>query len=159
MSAGVVVRESITICCRPADVLAFVMDIERYAEVDDKIRPVLWARRDGDVVEFACRPRLAGLRQPKVVQQLRQVSPDRIEIALSPPPRNRLARAMAAFAASVDVRDADGGTLVTRTLEFRFTPAVRWLFEPLFRRRLRAEVIDELQRARTHLERQAPDVA
>ena len=157
MNVGVVVRESITIGCWPADVLAFVMDIERYAEVDGKIRPVLWARRDGDVVEFACRPRLAGLRQPKVVQQLRRVSADRIEIALSPPPRNRLARAMATFAASVDVRDVDGGTLVTRTLEFRFAPAVRPVFEPLFRRRLRAEVIDELQRAKIYLERQAVD--
>jgi hypothetical protein len=33
-------------------VLVFVMDIERYAQVDDKIRPVLSSRRVGDRVEF-----------------------------------------------------------------------------------------------------------
>ena len=42
---------------------------------------------------------------------------------------------------------------VTRTLEFTFNPAVRWLMEPLFRRRLPVEVRDEIQRAKAYLER------
>jgi hypothetical protein len=45
-----------------------------------------------------------------------------------------------------------GGTAVTRRLHFTFTPAVRWLLEPLFNRRLPAAVRDELRRAKTHLE-------
>lgn len=42
----------------PEELLDLVMDIKRYADVDKKIRPVLWQRRDGDVVTFACRPKL-----------------------------------------------------------------------------------------------------
>lgn len=51
-----------TIHCKPDDLIEFVMDIERYAEVDAKIRPVTWARRDGDLTEVAFRPKLPGWR-------------------------------------------------------------------------------------------------
>lgn len=142
-----------TIACPPRDVLAMVMDIERYATVDKKIHPVLWARREGDVVTFACRPKLVGLRQPKVVQYVRLTPDRRVDIGLTPPPANRLAHAMAHFRASFEVTPCAGGTRVLRTLEFRFSPLVRWLMEPLFARRLEAEVRDELRRAKAHLER------
>ena len=141
-----------TIACRPEDVLDFVMDIERYAEVDTKISPVLWSRRDGDVVEFACRPKLAGLRQPTVVQHVRRSS-GRVDITLAPPPRNRLAHAVAEFAAHFVCVPTDEGARVTRTLTFRFSPVVRWLLEPWFRRRLPTEVGEEIRLAKAHLER------
>ncbi|WP_028921207.1 SRPBCC family protein [Pseudonocardia acaciae] len=153
------VRE--TIGCTPDEILEFVMDIERYAaEVDDKIRPVTWARRDGNLVEFECRPKLAGVRQPKVVQQVRLIPGRRIDISMSPPPRNRLQHAIARFDASFECAEADGGaTLVTRTLTFRVTPAMRWLVEPLLRRRLPAEVREEVRLAKQHLERRSADPA
>lgn len=141
-----------TIACSPEEVLAFVMDIERYAEIDRHIHPVLWWHRDGDVVEFACRPKLAGLRQPKVIQQVRLTPSERIDISLSPRPANRLSHAMASFDASFACSPTDGGTRVTRTLEFRFRRSVRWLLEPLFRRRLAGEVRDEMRLAKNHLE-------
>lgn len=84
------VVQSVTIACTPREFLEFVMDIERYAQVDDEIAPILWTRRQGNVVTFACRPRLAGLRQPKVVQTMRLTPGERIDIALTPRPANRL---------------------------------------------------------------------
>jgi hypothetical protein len=148
----VTVQVAETIGCTPDELLEFVMDIERYAEVDKKINPVIWWRRDGDLLEFACRPRLAGVRQPKVVQQCRLTPGKRIAISLSPLPRNRLAIAIAHFEASFECVEVHGGTQVTRSLTFRFAPAVRWLFEPLLRRRLPREVREEVQLAKKHLE-------
>jgi len=145
-----------TIACTPDEFLEFVMDIERYAQVDKKISPILWQRREGDLLEFACRPTLAGLPQPKVVQQAALTPGRRIGISLSPLPRNRLAHAIAHFEASFVCAPVDGGTEVTRTLEFRFTPAVRWLLEPLLRRRLPAEVRDEIRLAKRYLETAKP---
>ena len=138
--------------CTCEELLGFVMDIERYAQVDDKISPVLWHRSEPDFVEFACRPKLAGLRQPKVVQQVRLTPGERADVTLSPKPANRLAHAMAQFEASFACRPVDGGTEVTRTLRFTFKAPFRWLLEPLFQRRLDAEVRDEIARAKQHLE-------
>lgn len=151
----VTVQVQETIGCTPAELLEFVMDIEGYAKVDKKINPVTWARREGDLLEFECRPTLAGLPQPKVVQQARLTPGTRIDITLSPLPRNRLAHTIARFDASFECAEVEGGTHVTRTLNFRFAPAVRWLFEPLFRRRLPAEVREEIRLAKEHLERDA----
>ncbi|KMS87359.1 SRPBCC family protein [Prauserella rugosa] len=144
-----------TVRVPPERFLEFVLDIDRYAtEVDKKIRPVLWSERDGDTVTFACRPKLVGLRQPKVVQYLRRTG-NRIDIGLEPLPRNRIAHRMASFSASVECRPADEGCHVTRILQFDFTAPVRPVAEPLFRRRLQAEVEDEIRRAKAYLEREA----
>lgn len=141
-----------TVQATPEEFLGLVMDIERYAQVDQKISPVLWQRCHGNIVEFACRPKLAGLRQPKVVQYARLTPGDRIDIGLMPLPSNRIAHAMARFQASFECRAVEGGTRVVRTLEFRFTPLVRWLLEPLFRRRLEHEVRAEIRLAKDYLE-------
>ena len=152
----VTVRLEETIDCTCEDVLEMVMDIRGYAQVDDKIHPVLWSRRDGDVVTFACRPKLAGLRQPKVIQYARLTPGLRVDIGLTPRPDNRIAHAMAEFQASFETSEAVGGTRVVRTLMFRFTPWLRWLLEPLFSSRLEREVRDELRRAKDHLEHTRP---
>lgn len=153
MITMITVQLTDTFRCTPDELLEFVLDIERYAEIDDKIRPVLWVRRDGDELEFACRPKLAGLRTPKVVQRIRRTG-ERAEISLAPRPRNRLTHLMAHFEASFVCARRDDATEVTRTLVFAFKPAVRWLVEPLLRRRLPGEVADELARAKALLERE-----
>jgi len=151
----VTVQVAEKIACTPDELLGFVMDIERYAEVDKKISPVIWSRRTGDLLEFACRPKIAGVRQPTTVQQARLTPGERIDIALSPPPRNRLQHAIARFDASFACTRYDGGTRVTRTLTFQFSPVVRWLLEPMLRRRLPAEVHEEIRLAKDHLEHRA----
>jgi len=141
-----------TIAATPEQVLGLVMDIERYADVDAKIRPILWTRREGNRMEFACRPKLAGLRQPKVVQYAELTPGRRVDIGLLPKPHNRLAHAMAHFTASFVCVAVDGGTEVTRRLRFTFTPAVRWLMEPLLRQRLQRDVQHEIRLAKSYLE-------
>jgi len=121
-----------TIGCTRDEFLGFVMDIERYAEVDRKIDPVTWWRREGNLLEFECKPKLGGVPQPRTVQQV------------------------ASFEASFECVDVDGGVQVTRALTFRFRPAVRWLLEPLLRRRLTAEVREEIQLAKKYLEKDRP---
>jgi carbon monoxide dehydrogenase subunit G len=148
------VKVETTIAASSDEVLGLVMDIERYAEVDHKIRPVLWSRREGNRVEFACRPKIAGLRQPKVVQFAELTPGQRIDIGLLPHPANRLANSMAHFTASFECEPVHGGTRVTRRLQFTFSPAVRWLMEPLLHRRLERDVRDEIRLAKLYLEAQ-----
>lgn len=108
--------------------------------------------RDGNRVEFACRPKLAGLRQPKIVQFI-ELTPGRsVNIGLLPRPMNRLAHSMAHFKASFECEPVDGGTRVIRRLQFTFSPSVRWIVEPLLRRRLENDVREEMRRAQEHLE-------
>lgn len=128
-----------TVRVAPEEFLDLVMDIERCAQVDKKISPVLWQRRNGDVVEFACRPKLVGLRQPKVIQYAQLTPGRRIDIGLTPLLANRIAHTLARFQASFECEAVEGGTRVVRTLEFQFTSLVRWLLEPLFRHRLEHE--------------------
>lgn len=152
----ITVRVEETIGCTPDELLGFVMDIERYATVDRKISPVIWARRDGDLLEFACRPTLAGMPQPKVVQRMRLTPGRRIDISLSPLPSNRVAHAMAHFEASFECAEARGGTHLIRSLVFGFSPAFRWLMEPLLRHRLPGEVREEIRLAKEYLEQHPP---
>ncbi|WP_028932215.1 SRPBCC family protein [Pseudonocardia spinosispora] len=139
-----------TVRCTPDAMLEFVMDIERYQEIDDKIRPVLWARREGDRVEFACRPKLGGIRIPgaAVVQWIELTPGRRIDIGLVPSAWTRLA----SFHATFEVTEVAGGTRVDRQLRFTFSPVLRWLLQPVLAKRLPAEVRAELRRAKDYLE-------
>lgn len=140
------------ISCTPDELLEFVMDVERYAQVDRKIRPVQWARRDGNLTEFCFRPRLVGIPAPPSVAQMRLTPGKRIDITLAPPPANRMTRMASEFDASFVCTPVEGGTRLVRTLNFRFKPWLRWLAEPLLRRRLAEDVRDEVQLAKQYLQ-------
>ena len=148
-------RSTQVIQASPDEILEFVMDIERYARIDAKIRPVLWSRRNGNVTEFACRSRVGGVPGPKVVQQMRLTPGRRIDIALAADPKNRLARAMGHFEASFECTPVSGGTQVNRILRFRLKWPTSWILGPLLRRRLPAEVDEELLLAKRELENSA----
>ncbi|MGH3431731.1 MAG: SRPBCC family protein [Thermocrispum sp.] len=143
-----------TIRCKPDELLEFVMDIERYAEVDVKIRPIDWARRDGELTEFRFRPKLPGvpLPSPKWVQQIRLTPGRRVDITNAPLPHNRLGHRMLTFTASFVVEPVDAGTKVTRTVRMDFKPYLRWLAEPMLRGKLQAGVQDEIRGAKAYLE-------
>ncbi|TDD21584.1 SRPBCC family protein [Nonomuraea diastatica] len=142
-----------TIDCSPDDLLSFVMDPEKYAEVDRKIRPVTWVRRSENVCEFGFRPRLAGLPAPPAVSRMRLTPGHRVDVVLAPPPANRLTRLASDFDASFVCTPHQGGTLLVRTLRFHFRPWIRWIAEPLLRRWLIDDVRDEVRQAKEHLER------
>ncbi|GAA2598312.1 SRPBCC family protein [Actinomadura fulvescens] len=146
------VRVTETISCTPDELLEFVMDVERYAQIDKKIRPLRWVRRDEDFTEFGFRPSVAGIPGPPTVSQMRRTAGERIDIELAPPPANRMARLTADFDASFVCTPVEGGTELVRTLNYRFKPWVAWLAEPLLRRRLNADVREEVRLAKEHLE-------
>jgi len=89
----------------------------------DRPCPVVAPRRRCGPVRVPAEDRR--LRLPKVVQAMRLTSGERIDIALIPPPANRLAHAVARFEASFVCRAVPGGTEVNRSLEFRFAPSWR----------------------------------
>lgn len=142
-----------TIKCTPDELLEFVMDIERYAEVDDKIRPIEWARREGDLVEFRFRPKMRGMPpSPKWVQHLTLTPGKRIDVINAPPPHNRMTHPMLTFTASWECEPVADGTRVVRTIRMDFKPLFRWLAEPMMKKRLQPAVEDEIRRAKEHLE-------
>jgi len=143
-----------TVACTPDEFLEFVMDIERYAKVDEKIRPIYWSRRDGDTVEFQFRPKLPGLPMPspKLVQRVALTAGQRIDITNAPLPHNKIGNRMSDFHASFVCEPVEGGTRVTRTIEMTFPAVVKWLVEPLLERRLSAAVERELAQAKAYLE-------
>lgn len=130
------------------------MDIERYAEVDDKIRPISWSRRSGNVVEFQFRPKLPGLPipAPKLVQRVELTPGERVDVSNAPPPHNKIGNRMSKFRASFVCEPRDGATVVTRTIDMTFPAPVRWVVEPLLKARLQTAVDDEIDRAKRRLE-------
>jgi len=149
-----VVRQE-TIRCSPQQWLEFVLDVHRYAEVDDKIGPIAWVRHEGDLVEFKFRPRLPGLRLPalRIISQMRLTPGRRIDVRLAPLPRNLTSRLVSRFRASFSCEPTEGGSRVTRAIAFDFGPEVRWYVEPVLRRTLPASVERELRLTKEILER------
>lgn len=144
-----------SIRCSPEAWLNFVMDVHRYASVDDKIGPIRWARRTGDVLEFKFTPRLPGLSLPalRIVSQMRLTPGRRIDVRLAPLPRNLAGRLTSRFRASFACEPENGGVRVTRAIEFSFNPVFRGYFEPVLRCTLPQSVERELRLAKQILER------
>lgn len=144
-----------SIRCSPDVWLDFVMDVQRYAGVDDKIGPITWARRAGDLLEFKFTPRLPGLTLPalRIVSQMRLTPGRRIDVQLAPLPRNLISRLVSRFRASFACEPENGGVRVTRAISFSFNPVVRGFVEPVLRRTLPQSVERELRLAKQVLER------
>lgn len=153
------VEERLTIGCTPEAFLDFVMDIERYVEVDDKLSAISCVRREGNSTEFTFRPKLPGvpLPQPKAVAQMRLTPGERIDIRLAPPPLNRFNHRMAHFAAHFTCEPVSDGTCVTRMIDLGFHPCLSWMLDPVLKRTLPESVERELRLTKQILER--PDSA
>ncbi|MGN2638101.1 SRPBCC family protein [Nocardia takedensis] len=140
--------------CSPDEYLDFVMDVERYAEVDDKITKIFWIRREGDVVLFQFRPALPGLPRPapKMVLRLTLTPGERIDLALAPLPMNKFGNRVMKYTGSFVCTPADGGTLVISSTSLEIVPALRWLLEPILRRSLPPNFQAEIEHAKTYIE-------
>jgi len=142
-----------TVSCTPEDFLALVMDPRRYAEVDRKLGRIDWVRREGDVTEFRFRSALPGLGPgPKVVSRMTLTPGRRVDVRLPNRPENRLARRVSTFEAHFECVPVDGGIRVRRRIAFGFAAPLRWLVEPVLRRKLRADVEAEVRGAKRLLE-------
>lgn len=136
----------------PETILEFVMDIERYQEIDEKIRPVIWSARDGNLTEFAFRPRFGGLTGPVVVAQERLGPGGRVDIVLAPAPFNRLARLITHYEASFECVPVPGGTEVSRSERFGVRWPFRFFLVPFLRRIMPSLVREELFLAKQKIE-------
>lgn len=141
------VEQKESIRCSAEQYLDFVMDVERYVDVDDKIERIVWVRRDGNLTEFKFQPRMPGMRMPEppAISQMRLTPGKRIDIALAPLPHNKFNHRIARFRASFACEPADDHVTVTRMVSFQFIPLVRWFFEPILRRNLPTSVRRELR--------------
>jgi hypothetical protein len=153
------VVRSETIACRPEDWLELVLDVHRYAAVDDKIGPIRWVRRHGDLTEFRFTSRLPGLPLPgpAIVSQMRLTPGRRIDVRLAPLPRNLVSHLLTRFRARFSCEPADGGVRVTREIALGFVPPVGWLLERVLRRTLPLSVERELRLAKEVLEGAGPE--
>lgn len=154
----VIVEE--TIRCTPDEYLEFVLDAERYAEIDDKIGPIDWVRRTGDLVEFKFRPVLPGVPgpAPKLISQMRLTPGRRVDVRYAPLPRNRLNHRLSRFSASFEAEAvADGVSAVRRTISIDFAPLLRRPLESILRRRLPDDVRKEVRGAKRWLESRGDD--
>lgn len=143
-----------TVSCSPDAFLALVMDPRRYAEIDRKLGRIDWVRREGDVTEFRFRSVLPGLGPgPKIVSRMTLTPGVRVDVRLPDRPENRLARRFSTFEASFECVPVDGGIRVRRRIAFGFAAPLRWLAEPVLRRKLPADVEAEVRGAKRLLER------
>lgn len=134
---------------RPARVIIdFIMDLRRYQKVDAKLGKIYQIDRKGDEVVFRFRPKLLGLPGPMTTQRVVLVDGNRIEISGVP----AWTDALAAFSASFQFAEEEGGTKVTRRVEFRFAKAISWLLDPIFARWLAKDVSAELANAKGYIE-------
>lgn len=148
-----VVGEAETVMATTAEkVLEFVMDVERYRDVDAKIGQIHWVERspDGRQVTFRFSPRLGPV--PALMRSTQHVTRhgDRA-LTIRPVPSwtDRLAR----FQGAVECHPHAAGVRVQRRLEFWLTPLLRPLLGPPLRRWLATDVPAELDAARRALER------
>jgi hypothetical protein len=134
---------------RPArEIIEFIMDLRQYQKVDRKLGRIYRVDRDGDEVTFRFRPKLLGLPGPVTTQRV-VLTPDR-RIDMSGV--GAWTDALATFSAYFEFEETDGGTWVTRSVNFRFPPAVSWLLDPAFARWLARDVPRELVGAKSYLE-------
>jgi hypothetical protein len=135
---------------RPAvDIAEFVLDLRGYAKVDNKLGRIFWVRREGNEVTFRFLPKLLGLPGPPTTQKV-VLSPDGTSITVSGVPS--WTDRMVAFAAMFTFDERDGGTWVTRQVQFTFAKPLAKLIDKRFERWLDRDVRVELEGAKRALE-------
>ena len=137
-------RRTATLRCTADEYLRFVLDVERYRQVDDKLGPIDWVRTDGDVTEFRFRPTGLLPWSPKVTSRMTLTPGQRIDICYAPGPGNRRAQALSTFAARFVVEPVVEGIEVTRCITVSLPSLARPLERLTIGRRLQASVDREL---------------
>jgi hypothetical protein len=128
------------------DVLGLVMDVDRYRQVDHKIRRVRRLERHGDEVVTSMWTRVRGVPAP-ATQHMRLTPRERIDVTNEPSWRDRLVE----FHGEFICLPAPAGVRVTHRYSFNFKGAGR-LFEPLLHSWLERDIEAEVTRMRTLLE-------
>lgn len=128
------------------EVLAFVMDLDRYRQADHKIRRVRSTRREGDDVVVSMWTRAGGLPVP-ATQRLRLSPGERIDVTNEPSWQDR----MVDFRGEFVCEPVPEGVKVTHRYTFSFKGPGK-LLEPLLRSWLTRDIKNEVRRMRLILE-------
>jgi hypothetical protein len=147
----VVAAAEVVVRATADDVLALVMDPERYRAVDPRIQRISWVRRspDGRETVFRCFPRLGPVPALAPSTQRVALDPGRgVRIATEPSWTDRLLR----FEGSLDCEPVPGGVRVRRRLEFWLARPVRVSLGGTLQRWLADDVPRELAALRAELE-------
>lgn len=131
------------------EIADFVLDLNRYQAVDAKLGRIYWVRRDGNEVTFRFQPKLLGLPGPPTIQRV-LLAEDGSKILIGGQPS--WTDKVAVFSAYFLFEEAEGGTWVTRHVEFRFAKPLAALLDRLFRKWLVRDVESELAGAKRVLE-------
>jgi hypothetical protein len=140
---GVIVGQaSATVAASPADVFAFVLDLERYRQADRKIGAVGPMTRAGDSGTVTFSGRIKGIPEPAGTYPF-TMTESRLVIgsAIAGP-----ARWFLDFEGTFDCEVTAVGTLVTHREVFNFKGPWRRLVEPLLRHWLETDTVSEMVR-------------
>lgn len=138
-----------TIACSPADVIAFVTDLERYKLADHKIGRVLEQRRDGDRVFMRHDGTLRGLPGPPVALEMTIEGTRSARYRSVPTFPSRL---VLTFDGGFELETTPDGTRVVHTERFRFHLPWRLVAEPFLRAWIANDVAEEMVRMKQLLE-------
>jgi hypothetical protein len=137
-----------TLSASPAEVLEFVLDLDRYREADHKIGRVGKVQRDGDVGSAEFAGSLRGLPGMMGTYPFR-LTPTSITFGS---PIAGPARFVLDFEGSFDCKVTPAGTVVTHREAFDFKPPFRYVAEPLLRDWLQADIAAEMVRFKRLIE-------
>ncbi len=133
----------------PADIVAFVTDLERYKLADHKIGRVLEQRRDGNRIFMRHDGALRGVSGPAVSLEMVLEDPLTVRYRAVPTLPSKL---ILSFDGGFDLRETPAGTHVVHTERFRFHLPLRVVAEPFLREWLARDIAGEMVRLKQLLE-------
>ncbi len=133
----------------PQGIIDFVMDLNEYRKVDDKLGKIYWIKPapDGNGVYVHFGPKLMGMPVPSTTQRVVATPDHRIEITGVP----SWTDSMVTFHAYFRCEPVEGGTKIVRGLNFRFSKAMSWMMDGAVTRGLAKSIPKELANAKEYL--------
>ena len=144
----IVGEASVTVTVSPAEVLEFVLDLERYRQADHKIGRVGPVTRDGDRGTAVFSGRIKGMPGPSGTYPF-TLTPTSLKFgsAIAGP-----ARWFLNFEGSFECEETADGTIVVHREVFHFKPPWQWFLDPLLRRWLERDTTEEMARFKALVE-------
>lgn len=137
-------RASAVVDATPAEVVAFVVDLERYRQADHKIARVRSVTGDARSGEVCFTARLRGLPTP-AERQTYEVSEDGLQVDFRSVP-SRWPGMLARFHGIVRCEPLADGTRVTHVETFFFARPLDWLVRPFLAGWLQRDTAAEVAR-------------
>lgn len=139
---------STTVAAPKAEVVEFVLDLERYRQADRKIGRVGEITRHGDTGTVRFSGRVRGLPGPSGVYPY-EITATGMRFGS---PTAGAAKWFLEFEGTFDFEEGADGTVVHHRETFEFKRPWRWVAEPFLRRWLERDTAEEMQRFKQILE-------